>query len=482
MHSRFLSALLLTVILVVMDHPAEAQPPAGLPVTGVVVDPTGGVLPDARVELRSAAGVTVVSTATNRTGAFRIDSVPPGRYEVLVTFPGFKPTGLRVTVGTRAPGALRVTMPLAAITQEVTVGRAASEINADTASNLDVATVDQETIANLPILDQDVLGTMARFLDASAIGESGTTLIVNGLEVNSLSVSASAIEQIKINQDPYSAEFARPGRGRIEVITKPGSQEYHGAANLFFRDSTLDARNAFAATRPPEQRRTVEGFVGGPVKQSAATFFALSLRDDADDRQAIVVAQDPAGPIRQNVATPARNVLATGTITHQHSEKTTIAVGLSYRKEAVDNQGVGGFTLQSAAANWNQIEQEATYTQQTVLTATLLHQFRLLLANEWETQTSISQAPSVVVRDAFTGGGAQGNAYRTEHHFTLTDSLTWSPGRHVIKTGLNIPDWSRRRYDDNMNSGGTFYFSGLADYVAGRPFSFIQQVGNGHVA
>ena len=482
MHSRFLSALLLTIVLVVMDLPAEAQPPAGLPVTGVVVDPTGGVLPDARVELRSAAGVTVVSTATNRTGAFRIDTVPPGRYEVVVTFPGFKPTTVRVTVGTRGPGALRVTMPLAAITQEVTVGRAATEISADTASNLDVATVDQEMIANLPILDQDVLATMARFLDASAIGESGTTLIVNGLEVNSLSVAASAIQQIKINQDPYSAEFARPGRGRIEVITKPGSQEYHGAANLFFRDSALDARNAFATTRPPEQRRTVEGFVGGPVKQSAATFFALSLRDDADDRQAIVVAQDPAGPIRQNIATPARNVLATGTITHQHSEKTTIAVGLSYRKEAVDNQGVGGFTIQSAAANWNQIEQEATYTQQTVLTAKLLNQFRLLLGNEWETQTSISQAPSVVVLDAFTGGGAQGNAYRTEHHFTLTDSVTWSPGRQVIKTGLNIPDWSRRRYDDNMNIGGTFYFSGLADYVAGRPFSFIQQVGNGHVA
>src|SRR6202790_183179 len=287
MHSRSLSALLLTIILVVMDHPAEAQPPAGLPVTGVVVDPTGGVLPDARVELRSAAGVTVVSTATNRTGAFRIDTVPPGRYEVLVTFPGFKATTVRVTVGTRARGALRVTMPLASITQEVTVGRAETEISADTASNLDVATVDQETIANLPILDQDVLGTMARFLDASAIGESGTTLIVNGLEVNSLSVAASAIQQIKINQDPYSAEFARPGRGRIEVITKPGSQEYHGAANLFFRDSALDARNAFAATQPPEQRRTVEGFVGGPVKQSAATFFALSLRDDADDRHAI---------------------------------------------------------------------------------------------------------------------------------------------------------------------------------------------------
>jgi outer membrane receptor protein involved in Fe transport len=60
--------------------------------------------------------------------------------------------------------------------------------------------------------------------------------------------------------------------------------------------------------------------------------------------------------------------------------------------------------------------------------------------------------------------------------------VTWSPGRHVVKVGVNIPDWSRRRFDDNTNTGGTFYFSSLADYAAARPYAFIQQVGNGHVA
>ncbi|PYR32162.1 MAG: hypothetical protein DMF90_24115, partial [Acidobacteria bacterium] len=67
---------------------------------------------------------------------------------------------------------------------------------------------------------------MSRFLDASAIGTNGAMLVVNGVEMNNLSVSASAIQQIKINQDPYSAEYPRPGRGRIEVVLKPGSQEY----------------------------------------------------------------------------------------------------------------------------------------------------------------------------------------------------------------------------------------------------------------
>ena len=475
------AALLVTACLIAFGRPAEAQRPAGLAVTGVVVDPTGGVLPNAPVELKSAAGVLIESTHTDNVGAFRIESVPPGRYDVRVTFDGFKPTTVRVTVGSRAPGLLRVTMPLAAIAQEVTVGREAAELNADAAANLDVATVDQQTIENLPIFDQDVLATMTRFLDAGAIGAGGRTLIVNGVEVNNLNVSASAIQQIKINQDPYSAEFARPGRGRIEVITKPGSQEYHGTANFFFRDSALDARNAFATTRPPEQRRNVEGFLGGPVRHSDATSFALSLRRDAEDRQAVVVAQDPSGAIRQNIATPSRNLLLSGSVTHQHSKKTTIAIGLSYRDEATDNQGVGGFALPSAAMNWNQIEQEATYTQQTVLTPKLLNQFRLLLGNEWETTKSLLQAPSIVVLDAFTGGGAQGDSLRTEHHFTLTDTFTWSSGRHVIKTGLNIPDWSRRRFDDNTNIGGTFYYSGLSDYP-GRPFSFVQQVGNGHVA
>ena len=59
------------------------------------------------------------------------------------------------------------------------------------------------------------------------------------------------MSQIRINQDPYSAEFPRPGRGRIEVVLKPGSQEYHGVGNFIFRDAALETRNAFAATKPP---------------------------------------------------------------------------------------------------------------------------------------------------------------------------------------------------------------------------------------
>src|SRR5262249_43811306 len=195
--------------------------------------------------------------------------VAAGRYEILVTFEGFQPTNVRIAVGTRATAAVRVTLPLAAISQEVTVGNAPEEIKADAASNLDTSGIDAGAMEKLPVFDQDILSTMSRFLDASAIGTNGTTLIVNGVEMNSLMVSASAIQQIKINQDPYSAEYPRPGRGRIEVVLKPGSQEYHGVGNFMFRDSAFDARNAFAAVKPPEDRRALEGFLGGPAGRAA---------------------------------------------------------------------------------------------------------------------------------------------------------------------------------------------------------------------
>jgi hypothetical protein len=214
---RLTRLLLSVIVILVTAMGAVAQPrPPGTAVTGVVVDVTGAVLPNAQIELKTAAGTTVQSTAANENGTFRLDGVPPGRYDLRATFDGFEPTAVHITIGNRPLASLRVTMPIAGISQEVTVGTALSEIRKDAASNLDASTVDQRGIENLPVFNQDVLATMARFLDSSSIGTNGATLVVNGVEVNNLNMSASAIQQIKVNQDPYSAEYPRPGRDRIE--------------------------------------------------------------------------------------------------------------------------------------------------------------------------------------------------------------------------------------------------------------------------
>ncbi len=464
-------------VLVVLAGLADAQP--ATTITGVVVDPTGAVLPNAHIDVRNNTGIET-QTTTDRAGAFRIDRLSAGAHELVVTFEGFQPTTVRVVVGVRPVGALRIVMPLAGVTQEVTVNTAPAQVSTATAANRDAVTADDKTLADLPQFDQDFVGTMARFLDSAAIGTGGITLVVNGMEANGLGVSASAIKEIRINQNPYSAEFNRPGRGRIEVITKPGSSAYHGTANAIVRDSTFNARPPFALEKPPEQRRIFEGYLGGPIADGQHTSFVLSLSHDEEDQQAIVHAVGLAGPIDGNVPNPFRNTFASGSVSHQLGTANTLSFRTSFQYRRNANQGVGGLTLPEAGTNNLFNELESVYTQDTVLRPTLLHQFRLLYGQYYNGTTSVTQAPAIVVLDAFTAGGAQADFLRTEHHAEIKDTLTWTPKNHTVKGGVDIPDWSRRRYDDNTNQLGTFSFASLAQYQQGTPYVFMTQRGNGH--
>lgn len=453
----------------------------GVVVAGVVQDQTGAVLPGAHVAM-FVAGSTALSQSvvSDEAGAFHFDGVAPGNYDLRSEFPGFLTNLSHVRVTSRTPGRTIMVMALEGFRQEVSVRRAGAGAGTNAAANLNAITLDQDTLDDLPMLDQDVVGAVSRFLDSSAIGTGGTTILVDGIEVNALSLSASAVQQIKINQDPYAAEFMRPGRGRIEIITKPGGKDFSGTFNLRFRDSSVNARNTFASSRPPEQRRIYEGTVGGPVPGAKKTNFLFSGSYDSEDNQSIVFADTPGGSVNVNVPTPFRNMLAAGTWNHQQGDNNTQAVRFSHLHNSNTNQGVGGFSLPEVGFAHEDTEDEATFTQQTILSPRLFNDLKLLVGVENEPRTSLRPDPRIVVQDAFNGGGAQQDQLRTEKHFTLVEAVTWSPARHTIKFGLNIPDWSWRGNDDNTNTGGTFYFSSLADYALGRPYAFIQQAGDGH--
>src|SRR5262245_23901851 len=264
-----------TMVLLIFSAAAELQPAVrSVLVSGVVQDQTGAILPGAQVSLApvgtDGTGTPARTIVTDSKGTFRFDQVPPGSFVIRVEFPGFKAKTTPIRVGARAPAAVTIVMEIEGLTQEISVA-SSGQASTSTSANLNAISVDQNTLDDLPILDQDVVGALSRFLDSSAIGTNGTSLVVDGLEVSGLTVSASTIQQIKINQDPYSAEFMRPGRGRIEIVTKPGGKDYSGTLNFRFRDSDFNARNAFATTKPEEQRRTFEGSFGGLIPNTKAT-------------------------------------------------------------------------------------------------------------------------------------------------------------------------------------------------------------------
>jgi len=468
----------------ILQSPSSAQvlPSGSHTISGIVLDPSGAAIPGANVTLTAAEGNPVRQTVTDSAGMFRFNQVPAGNFTIDIQAAGFREIKTDQVVGARQPPNLRVVMPIAVENQTVNVG--AEEVplvSTEVAENQNANTIDRNALDRVPVFDQDYITTMSRFLDDSATGTNGITLVVNGMEANGPGVTASAVQEVRINQNPYSARFARPGRARLEIITKGGTSRYHGSLNFLFRDSVFDTRNAFATSKPPEQRRYFEGSLTGPLGHSKHTTFLLSLNEDQEDQQAFVFAEvQPNVQLNQTVANPTRHFFGSGRVFHNLANGDLFWIGYSYERRTVGNQGVGGTVLPSAGTNNKFQEHEVNVSYQHIFSSRWVNQLRFLLGHYDIPVTSVTNAPQIVVSGAFTGGGAQADSRRTEYHFDGTDYTTYVSGKHELSFGVDIPDISRRGLDDFTNRLGTYTYSSLSAYAAGQATTYLVQQGNGH--
>jgi hypothetical protein len=451
-------------------------------INGVVLDPTGAAIVGALVNL-TRGGNSISHTTTDNSGSFHFDNVDPGDCELEVRHEGFRETKTTINAGPGSRRPIRLVMLIAVANQEVTVRSDASAplVTTDIGQNQSANTIDRTALDRVPVFDQDYITTMSRFLDDNSTGTNGVTLVVNGVEANGPGVTASAVQEVKINQNPYSARFARPGRARLEIVTKSGTPDYHGSLNFLFRDSVFDARNPFADVKPSERRQYYEGSLTGPIGSSKHTSFLLSLDEDLNDQQAVVEAEGVNGLINQNVPNPTHHFFGSGRIFHDFANSDQFWIGYSYEKRTVKNQGVGGTVLPSAGTDTQFQEHEINVSHHHLFSPHWINQARFLVGHYDSPVTSLNPDPQIVVAGAFTGGGAQADSRRTEYHFDGTDFLTYASAKHELSFGIDVPDISRRGFDDFTNQAGTYTFGSLAAYAAGRPPTYIAQQGQGHV-
>ncbi len=443
---------------------------------GLLVDPSNAAVPQAQIHLRSPGGEWVA--ATDGVGQFRFEDVTPGNYEIEVSVAGFDPIRRNVRIGNRPPQPLTLRLRIAPLKEELTVAAPELRISTDIASNVDVISVERTMLDKLPFLDLDYMTALSRFLDSGTPGDAGTSVIVDGMEMRKVGVTPSAIQEIRIHNNAYTAEYPRWSRRRIEVITKSSADSYHGTFNFLFRDYHLDARNAFALRRPQEQRRIFEGSLFGPVGRSKNTSFLLSAAREDEDLVAVVFAQGLQGPIRENVPAPTVNTVASLRVSHQLSNRQSMFWQVNFQDRWQNNIGVGGTTLREAGAQSRFREDELIFNHRVALQPKLLSQFRILLGRYWAPRRSNLSAPRIVVTDAFTGGGSQLDRLSTEVHTSITWLLAQNIGKHALKYGFNVPDWSRRGLVDLTDQIGTLSFASLQDYAANRPFAAVVQRGD----
>ncbi len=452
-----------------------------------MLDPSGAAIAKAQVALLGPDAKPLAQTITDNSGGFRFNGVAPGSYRLDFHAEGFRDMGIEISLPAKRQAPLRVTLQVAVPTENVTVATGVSVplVSTETSENQNANTIDRNALDRIPVFDQDYITTMSRFLDDNATGTNGVTLVVNGIEANGPGVTPSAVQEVRINQNPYSARFARPGRARLEIITKGGTPDFHGSLNFLFRDSVFDARNAFATVKPPERRQYYEGSITGPLGHSKRTSFLLSLDEDLNDQQAIVVADTVVNGVvtslNENVANPTHHFFGSGRIFHDFASGDQFWIGYSYEHRSVQNQGVGGTTLPSAGTDTRFLEHEVNVSYLHQFSPHWLNQLRFLVGHFDSPVTSISSDPQIVVSGAFTGGGGQADSRRTEYHFDGMEFATYASGRHQLSFGIDVPDISRRGLDDFTNRAGTYTYGSVADYVAGIVSTYQLQTGQGHV-
>jgi hypothetical protein len=474
---RQIRTLLISYVLLLFSpHLFGQQMRSESTITGTVTDPSESVVVGAQVILKSEA-TELARTQTDQLGHFRFPQVKAGLYVVVVERGGFRVVTLTVHVGIHPTVPLSIRLTLLTIKTQIDVP-ADGPLGSDPSSNQDAIRVSAQSLADLPVLDEDYITTLSNIMDEVTFGTTGVpTISVDGIQVKEAAVSQEAVDEIRINQDPYSVEFWDPGQKRIEIITKSENDKFHGAIGFIFRDAFFDARNPFASSRPQEQKRSYDIYLGGPIRRRKDAVF-LSFTRNEDDRQAFVYADGPTGLIQQSVPNPTRWTKFVLRLTHEASKRHQISFLYNLFAYLNDNYGVGGIVLAGAGANYSTRFNNFTFADQFTLSSTGLNQFHTRIEKYVKATDSTGQTSKIIVEGAFTGGGAQTTQANTQYSIALNDIFSWTAGRHQLKVGVDIPSLSRNQIDDESDFGGTFYFSDVAAYQSQHPFLLTWQAGN----
>jgi Carboxypeptidase regulatory-like domain/TonB dependent receptor-like, beta-barrel len=486
---------------------APSEQPSAHSIQGVVADPTGAIIPGAEIDLVDDSGSVAGTVHSGGDGSFQITAPHSGDYTLVVSLPGFQTVHKPVSLAAAASAAasvhtftvpMHIVLPIAALATNVHVNADTSEDLTATDDNHDSSVLTTQDLKKLPIFDNDYATAMSAFLDDSASGTGGSGLIVDGAEANRATVSASAVQEVRINQDPYSARYYWPGRGQMEIVTKSAADHYHGEFNFLFRDSALNAQNALAPSKPFEQRRIYEGSLTGPIFFAPKSSFLVSFNRAEEDLNSVVDADvvpttsNPSGILQANVPSPTRDTEYSIRAAHEFSDRNSGYAQYSYENWNGQNQGVGGQTLQQGGFGSDYHEDDVTLHFDSTLSAVFLNQLSVIGEHAQNSHNNTVEAPLISVAGYFSGGSAQNDYDATEYNFRLFDRVTWTHGRHLVQAGIGIPHIARRAYDDNTNSLGSYTFgptvdsdgtveaTALDNFVNNKPSNFTQNTGDVH--
>jgi len=460
--------ILCNIVLALLSWSAFAQAPTAT-LSGKVTDQTGAVIPQATVTLSTGSGTRAIAT-TDQLGGYQIQSLPAGSYNVSATAKGFANfSRSNVALGPGQSQTLDVTLQVKAQEEKVNVngeeGQPQLDVSSDSnAGALIIKGKDLEALSD----DPDELQSELQALAGPSAGPNGGQIYIDGFTGGQLPPK-SAIREIRINQNPFSAQYDKLGYGRIEIFTKPGSDKFHG--QFFFNDSNsvLNSRNPYVPVKPDYNSEIFDGNFGGPINKKAS-FFIDASRRNMNDFSAIA-AIDPAqlpyplpagfqpALLNQSIANPRTRTSISPRIDFQLTPTNTLTARYQLTHESEQNGGLGSFSLPSVGYDLNETEHTLQISDTQILGPNVVNESRFQFQRETNHQLPIGTGPFIDVQSSFTTGeSTEGLVRTTQDNYEFQNYTSVTRGRHLIKFGARLRGITSSESTD-ANFNGTFVFS-----------------------
>lgn len=407
---------------------------------------------------------------TDSQGRYRIRDLAPGRYTVAVRARGFALLSKQSVI--IAPGqtlVLNLRLVILSQTQQVTVRGRTSHLEISPQSNASAVVISGKSLDALSN-DPDELQNQLTALAGPSVGPGGGEIYINGFLGGDMPPK-SAIREIRVNANPFSAENDRFGYGRVDIFTKPGSSAFHGDTSAEYNDSSMNALSPFLAAsglQPPAYHTWLfDADVGGPLGKKASFFLDVQRRNI---NRANLVNTDVLSP-SLNVEPYVASVTNPRVLTNinprfdfQLSPKNTLSVSYSYFEIGERNDGVDTQSLPSQAFDSSRHHHDLQVFDNQVLSDRVVNQTSFQYLHFHNSETPQNFLPTIDVLGAFTGGGdSSGTFNRYETHYTFHNYTTLTLGHHLVRFGGRLLDLPRTEAT-NGNFNGTFTFNSLADY------------------
>lgn len=468
MNIRNLIKILASVALVAaISISAAAQNRSTL--RGQVSDEFGASIVGATVTLTDAAGTEKTAT-TGPDGNYSFSGLAPGKYKVRVASAGFatsEDTEVDVAANRRDP--VNFTLKIAAIETQVKVN-ADTPLSTDTNNNANQQVLSGKDLDALPD-DPDELAAALQALAGPSAGPNGGQIFIDGFSGGNMPPKES-IREIRIQQNPFAAENDQPA-GRIDILTRPGTDKFRGSANFNFQDESLNSRNPFAVSsskRAPYQQRQYGGSLSGPLKKGKASFFFEANRNEYDDneliRATVLDSSFNAVPFGLSVLAPRRNLNIGPRIDYAINSRNTLVARYNYFRNENRNAGVGGFNLlQRTFPNRSQ-NHNLQLTETAVLNAFTINETRFQFSHNRSESLGNSSVPVLNVSGAFNGcitASAKcsqvGHAINQNTRWELNNFTQIQKGMHTFKFGARVRGVKIDDLSPN-NQGGQWNFTG----------------------